>query len=75
MVSRALKINPRSAEMIATRGIFFLFQARSVSEVSQRKAFADKAQTTIQEALKLNANLSHAFTPYLKEAESLVQSN
>ena len=73
MVSSALKIKPRSAEMIATRGIFFLFQARSASNVSQRKAFADKAQMTIQEALKLNANLTRLYTPYLKEAESLVQ--
>ena len=75
MVSKALKINPRSAEMIATRGIFFLFQARLVSNLSQRKAFAEKSQTTLREALKLNANLTYAFTPYLKQAEILVQSN
>ena len=71
MVSKALEINARSAEMIGTRGIFSLFQARSVDNSSQRIEFAEKAQTTLQEALKLNANLTYAFTPYLKQAESL----
>lgn len=74
MVARALKINPHSAEMIATRGIFLLFQARSASNLYQHQATAEKAQTTLQEALKLNANLTHAFTRYLKEAEGLANS-
>src|SRR4029078_9228384 len=32
MVSKALELNPRSAEMIGMRGIFWLMQARSISD-------------------------------------------
>jgi hypothetical protein len=75
MVARALKINPRAGEMIGTRRIFLLFQARSVNNLSQRKAFANQSESILHQAFKTNANLSHAFTPYLQEAERLTKSN
>lgn len=75
MVSKALELNPRSAEMIGTRGIFWLILARSSSVDSQRKELLEKASGSFEEAINLNSNVSHMFTPLLKEADSLGKSN
>jgi serine/threonine protein kinase len=69
MVSKALEINPRSGEMIALRGIFLLFQARSISNDSQRRELLQESRSNLQKALNINANLSHEFKPSLKEVE------
>jgi serine/threonine protein kinase len=71
MVTEALELNPRSAEMIGTRGIFWLMQARSISDVSQKKALIRKASDSFKEAIKMNPNFSHLFHPFLNEASSL----
>jgi len=75
MVSKALELNPRSAEMVGTRGIFWFIQARSISADSQRKELLEKASSSFKEAIKLNSNFSHTFSPLLKEAENLATSN
>lgn len=68
MVSKALEVNPRSAEMIGMRGIFWLMQAQTISSDSQRKELQSKASASFKEAIKVNPNISHLFTPFLKEA-------
>jgi len=73
-ISKALEMNPRSAEMIGVRGIFWFMQARSSSVDSQRKELLEKASGSFEEAIKLNSNLSRTFTPLLKQAESLAKS-
>jgi serine/threonine protein kinase/tetratricopeptide (TPR) repeat protein len=70
MAERAQKINPHSGEMMALRGVFSFLQARSVSNESERKELLQKAHSLLQDALKINANVSHAFAPYLKEVEA-----
>ncbi len=71
-VSKVIELNPRSSEMISTRGVFCLLQARSARSVIQRKNFASQAVLAFQEGLKLNANLSHRFEHYLTEAQTLL---
>ena len=71
MVSKSLADNPHSGEMIALRGLFSLLRARSLPKNSHREELMRTAQSSLEEALKVNANLSHAFAPYLKEAKAL----
>jgi uncharacterized glyoxalase superfamily metalloenzyme YdcJ len=69
MATKAQKINPHSGEMMALRGVFSFLQARSVSDESECKELLQKAHSLLQDALKVNANVTHAFAPYLKEVD------
>jgi eukaryotic-like serine/threonine-protein kinase len=70
MVSKALELNPRSAEMIGTRGIFWMMEAQSISVETQRKELLAKATDSFEQAIKLNPNYSHLFTPFLNDLRS-----
>jgi serine/threonine protein kinase len=70
-VSKALEMNPRSAEMIGTRGIFWFMQSRSTRVDSQRKELLKKASACFEEAIKMNPNVSHMFSPFVKEIAGL----
>jgi len=72
MVKKVLEINPNSGEMLGLRGVFLLFQARSVSNHSQHNELMRKAQSNLEDALRINANLSRTFLPYLKEAKASI---
>lgn len=70
--ARAEKLNPRSAEIMGLRGVLLLFQARSLRNLEQKKEYAGKARASLEAALKTNPNVAYTFTPFLREAEQLV---
>ena len=70
---RALQINPQTAEVISTRAMLFLLRARSYTG-KERKKFAQDAEASFLQALKINNSLTKKYGGLLNEARQLTET-
>jgi hypothetical protein len=71
-VDRAIAINAQLAETHATRGKLFLLKARFLSGPDKIKA-ADNAETSFNQAIKVNSTIEKKYAVEIEEAKRLFQ--